>query len=199
MTLRLDDTQLQRFEMALRAHNVPFDEWTCPGLGDADIDTAIEPLGLSLPREVRVWWRWCNGTIHGGRRKLPGPWSEALSIKGAVTQYQEARQVAENTAPDWPHEDPDIIWPPSWLPIVGTTQPIAVDCSVPEDAPTPVLRIDWSDHEHSRQPRARSLGDMVSWWIAALESGAWYWSDEDGWWRTNRERLDPKLQTNPLL
>ena len=48
-------------------------------------------------------------------------------------------------------------------------------------------------------PRASSLGEMVDWWIMALEADIWYWNEADGWWRTRRERLDPQLQTNPLI
>jgi hypothetical protein len=195
----LDEDQLLHFETLLRRHDVPLDEWTNPGLSDVDIDLATSSLGLPLPREARVWWRWRNGTIHGGRRKLPAPWHEALSVSDAIDQYRRCRQVAKNTAPDWPHNNPDLIWNPSWLPIINTTQPIAIDCSVPEDAPTPVLRVDWSDIEHSSRPRAASLGEMVGWWIVALDTGAWYWNEKDGWWRVRAERLDPALRTNPLL
>jgi cell wall assembly regulator SMI1 len=199
MARMLEDKQLRRFETLLHKHDVPIEKWTRPGLTEAQIETAIKPLGLRLPQEVRIWWRWRNGTIYGGRRKLPGPWHEAMSIEDAIEHYQQCRQVAINTAGDWPHNDPDLIWSPSWLPIIKTTQPVAVDCSVPEDTPTPVLHIDWSDLEHSRRPRACSIGEMVSWWIAALENDAWYWDEQDKWWRTRRERLAPELRTNPLV
>jgi cell wall assembly regulator SMI1 len=200
----LGEEQLLRFEALLREHDVPIDEWTRPGLDDADIDLAISPLGLRLPREARIWWRWRDGTIYGGQRKLPGPWYMALSIEGAVDQYLQLRQVAKNSAPDWPQNDPDIIWSPSWLPIIRTAQPIAIDCSVPLDAPTPVLHVDFTDLDRSLQPRfnvprASSLGEMVGWWIMALETDIWYWDESDGWWRTRRERLASALRTNPLV
>jgi cell wall assembly regulator SMI1 len=199
LTRLLDAEQLHRFETLLREHDVPFEEWTRPGLNDADIDATTSPLGLRLPREARIWWRWRNGTIHGGRRKLPGPWHEALSLEGAVDQYRQFRQIAHNTAPDWPQNNPDIIWHPSWLPIIRTTQPIAIDCDVPEDAPTPVLLVDWQNPERFDKPRASSLGEMVAWWIVALETDVWYWNEAEGWWRTRRERLDSQMRTNPLI
>jgi cell wall assembly regulator SMI1 len=204
LTRLLDEDQLRRFATLLRERAVPLDEWTRPGLNDTDIDATISPLGLRLPREARIWWHWRDGTIHRGRRKLPGPWREALSLQGAVDRYRELRQIARDTASDWPQNDPDLLWHPSWLPIIGTAQPTALDCSVSVDAPTPVVHVDWADLDRSLQPRfsvprASSLGEMVDWWIMALEADIWYWNEADGWWRTRRERLDPQLQTNPLI
>ncbi len=204
MTLLLTERQLTRFEELLREHDVPVDGCAQRGLSDDEIDSTMDAVGLRLPREARVWWHWHDGVVCDDIRRLPGPWHRSLSLGAAIEQYEKLRRIAQNTAADWPQNNPDVIWHPTWLPIINGGQPIAIECAVSEDAPAPVLHVDWTDLDKSHQPRfdkprAASIGEMVGWWITALETGAWYWDEKDGWWRVRVERLDPALRTNPLL
>jgi hypothetical protein len=40
---------------------------------------------------------------------------------------------------------------------------------------------------------------MVSWWIEAIDYGAWRWNPERNQWDTHDELLRSELRTNPLV
>jgi hypothetical protein len=66
-------------------------------------------------------------------------------------------------------------WRTSWFPITERLGAIRCDCAVDEGAPTPIYYADSHDDDAGglTTPRVDSFGTMVSWWIQALESGAW--------------------------
>lgn len=190
---------LNAFEGRLRSQGLRVDEWAKPGLKVDDIEVVLAPLGLRLPVEGRAWWQWCNGTIPQGQERLFGPWKTYLSLSDAVAVYRESRSVAKETAEAWPQNDPDFLWNPAWLPIKGPQLPIVIDCSVADGQPTPVRFIDWQNVDGFLEPRAESFGQMVSWWIDAIDCGAWCWSPERNQWDTHDELLAWELRTNPLV
>jgi hypothetical protein len=74
-----------------------------PGLTDEEIDAATQPLGLRLPTEVRIWWRWHNGiSIPPGQPVQPGEigaggrWYRPLAA--AIEHYTMMRGVAAKLA-----------------------------------------------------------------------------------------------------
>jgi hypothetical protein len=83
--------------------------------------------------------------------------------------------------------------------IRGPQLPVVIDCSVPEGQPTPLRFIDLQDVEGSPRPRAQSLGQMVSWWIRALDSGGWHWDAAGSEWKIHRELMDDDYRMSPLV
>jgi cell wall assembly regulator SMI1 len=197
----LDAALMQAYEDQLRTQGVPVNEWKRPGLTGDQADEILAPLGLRLPVEGRAWWGWHDGPTPEGRALLFGPWKYCVSLVKAVEIYREFRGIVEaGVEPDNPPlDDPDYRWNPAWLPIDGPQLPTVIDCSVPEGEPTPLRFIDLADVEESPKPRAQSLGQMVSWWIAALETGAWKWDRQSETWERDRDRLDETIRMSPLL
>jgi hypothetical protein len=201
ITPLLDAQLLHTYEERLRAQGLPFDEWVRPGLRGDEMDTVLAPLGLRLPSEARTWWGWHDGENPTARNDLLGPSTEFLSLAESVRQYGQSRGIAERTAkqdpPPW--DDPDFAWNPAWLPISRPGHPVVIDCSVAEDDPTPIRYIDWQNVDSFFLPKAQSLGQMVTWWIEAIDVGAWEWSHKDQRWFSHNDRLEPPLKFNVLV
>lgn len=147
-----------------------------------------------------MWWGWHDGVGAGKPRELGGPWFVFLTLADAVDQYRTSRDLAVTAAltPD----ETDRLWHPSWFPITvtGYGAVIACDCSVPDDSPTPIRVVDWGHNERSDVPAAQSFGQMVEWWIEALESGAWRYDQTLGRWVIDHDRLeDPHLGLTRLV
>jgi hypothetical protein len=76
----LDDAGLAEYVERLRSLGVPVDALSEPGLSDAEMDEMVAVIGLVLPGEARVLWRWHDGTPEDGRanmtnvrlRRIPG-------------------------------------------------------------------------------------------------------------------------------
>jgi len=117
----LDTALLDRYADLLRAQSLPFDDWTNPGLSEAEIAELAAPLPFALPVEARVWWGWRDGTNPAGRAWSFGPGRYCLSPSSAVQEYQRDREGAERSAADpgisGPRSDPDFMWHPGWLSI----------------------------------------------------------------------------------
>lgn len=101
--------------------------------------------------------------------------------------YKEMRSLAEQAAggsgTPAPMSDPGYWWNPSWFPIaIRVSNHIVVcDCSVAVNSATPIRVIDWHDDAFDQQ-KAPSSGQMVEWWVEALENGAWcHDADEQRW------------------
>jgi hypothetical protein len=192
---------LHAYEERLGSQGVPVEQWTRPGLGSEEMEETLASLGLSLPIEGRVWWGWHDGATREGQDKVVGPWRSFLSLAEAVKVAQEFRLMAEELVePDTPPlDDPDFRWNPAWLPIKGPQLPFVIDCSVADGAPTPIRFIDWQNVDGFFKPRAESLGQMVSWWIEAIDCGARRWDPERNQWDMHDELLEWELRTNPLV
>jgi hypothetical protein len=54
-------------------------------------------------------------------------------------------------------------------------------------------------HENFYEPSAESFGQMVTWWIDALDDGAWRYDREAGRWEYNWELVEPKRQLGGLV
>jgi hypothetical protein len=190
---------LQTYELCLRSIGAPVEGWARPGLDRQTIDETAASLGLRLPAEGRMWWQWHAGPTEMGKGKLFGPSGPAITLEEAVETYRESRRIAEKSAHAWPDEDSDFIWNPMWFPIKGVELPVAIDCSVSETDPTPVLFVDWQAIDGFFEPKAASIAEMVGWWIDAIDAGAWEWDASQSRWLSHYDRLDPKLRASPLM
>jgi hypothetical protein len=63
----LDDAGLAEYVERLRSLGVPVDALNEPGLSDAEMDEMTAVIGLVLPGEARVLWRWHDGVPGDGR------------------------------------------------------------------------------------------------------------------------------------
>ena len=76
---------------------------------------------------------------------------------------------------------------------------IVCDCAVGPGQPTPIRRVCWgSTAAENAAVKARSLGQLVTWWIEAFDVGAWsYHPKSVGWgsaqcvYLTSSSRSDP--------
>ncbi len=180
----LDEALLEEYADRIRARGVPFDEWTEPGLSQDEIDTTMEPVGLTLPDEARVWWGWRNGFARGGGFAF-FPGFSAVPLAEAVDVYQMMRHVAANTAePGLPtRETADELWWPGWFPLDRDNDHFVVDCSVAPGEPTPIRIATWELlADESWPPRARSFGEAVTRWCEAMDLGAVVWQADPGAW-----------------
>jgi hypothetical protein len=72
------------------------------------------------------------------------------------------------------------------------------DCSVGE-RPSPVRVVDFhAEPEESHLIMARSLGEMVGWWIEGLEGGAYRYDHESDLWHRDESLITPE-RLNTLL
>ncbi len=187
-----DLTLIAAYEARLRDLAVPLEEWDRSGLTDVEMDDIIANVSLRLPREARAWWGWHNGSPGYGLAKIAVPVGDKLlSLTEAVEVYREYRDLAVRLAePDIPElANPDDRWSASWLPITGPQTPTVIDCGHPELPVTPVRSINFQYVEESKDVSTVSLGQMVTWWIGAIDSGAWRWDNSRQEWSVDATRL----------
>ena len=198
--LPLSSAQLERLEALWAEQGAPLVDHLRPGLRDDQIESQLRPLGLLLPSEAALWWKWHDGVPSGQPDVMGGSYFRFLTLADAIGEYHASRQVAERAArsPD----EADRLWHPSWFPITNTGSGgvIACDCSVPTGAATPIRAVHWGHKEDSDVPVAQSLGQMVGMWIDALERGAWRYDTGLGRWEIDHQRLaDSSLELTRLV
>lgn len=205
----LSNELLEELEGHWRRQQAPVLERLLPGLTDEEMDESTRPIGLRLPAEARVWWGWHDGATPVSPPALRelGPAKAFMQLREAIAYYRMMRDVALETVseatagePERGLADPDYYWHPSWFPITVPTWTIACDCSVPDNAPTPIRSVSHAgDPEGFMEPKAQSLGELVSLWVRALETGAWHYNPERVGWDANPELLDFPAEQSALL
>jgi cell wall assembly regulator SMI1 len=196
----LSSTQLERLQALWCEQGAPLAEHLEPGLTDEEIESEMGSLGLRLPAEAALWWGWHNGVPPGRPRDMGGAAFALLTLEEAVREYHSSRQVAEQAA--LTDGEADRLWHPTWFPITNTGYGavIACDCSVAQGAPTPIRAVHWGHKEDSDVPVAESFGQMVGWWIEAIERGAWRYDTALERWEIDRGKLaDPRLELTRLV
>jgi cell wall assembly regulator SMI1 len=83
-------------------------------------------------------------------------------------------------------EDPDWWWHPGWFPFSLSTwgAKVTLDCTKSAER-TPILLVDHREVPDFRQQRARSLGELVSWWIDALGNRGWQYNASTNEWQSD--------------
>ena len=150
------------------------------------MDAMTQPLGLELPTEGRVWWGWHDGTEDVPECQI-GPDLPFLSLAVALERRAEYLRLAREL---W-GADADAAWDPTWLPVTDPSRAsIALDCSVPSGAPSPIRVIEFEAAPSvNAVPRAESLGEVVALWVEAYDRGVWGFDAEKGLWEYRPERL----------
>jgi hypothetical protein len=196
--LTLTQTALEGFEGALRRAGAPVDEYANPGISEDEIAETLAEIGIAPPVEAKVWWGWRNGVHWEGSESLPGPFRDAASVTRSVKRFRSARHNAELVAaPD--DLSADDLWHPSWLPIIDSRHAVAIDCAVAFGEPSPVLLVMHEDRATFDKPRAGSLGEAVALWTAALDAGAYVWSEKAKRWFHEYDGVGPPLSDSPLI
>jgi cell wall assembly regulator SMI1 len=192
--------QLRRLETLWIEEGAPLVEHLRPGVARGELERLLGPLDVRLPTEARLWWEWHDGVPSGQPRDMGGAAFFFLTLADAVDQYQASRCIATTAAVS--DEERLRLWDPCWFPIsiTGYGGVITCDCSAPDGAPTPIRLIDWGHNEQSNVPVARSFGEMVAWWIDAIERGAWRYDSDLECWELDRGKLaNPNLELTRLV
>ena len=193
---------LEELEARWRAQGAPIAEDLRPGVEPRAIEAATSAVGVELPTEARVWWGWHDGTRRSLTSHAIGGDLLYLTLEAAVSRYEQEQAGAAAAVED-DGVDAQETWQPTWFPVAsrGDGAVMACDCDVAEGDPTPIRRVHWEKFgEQSVVPVAPSLGTVVSWWIDAIDSGAWFFDRERGFWEEDHERLgDPALARTGLV
>jgi hypothetical protein len=175
-----------------------------PGLTDDEIDEIVKPLSLRVDGEARTWWRWrtIDSAVHGGgTRDLTGRRWELMTLREAV---REARYRVElEAAEEKVAREASLYraWQDTWLPFSRNSHAAlaAVNCTGREDALCPVYYVDPPETEAGSPPEARSLGELVTWWLSAFDEGAYYYNADTGRLAARRGRVPPELEGTGLV
>jgi hypothetical protein len=165
---RLTMQQLGELERLLVDQRAPIAEhFREPTTAEA-IEELESSVGFPIPAELRLWWSWHDGAASDGTRRNAtiGPWFFFFGSAEALAATEHMRKVVARLAlePDWGVE---IAWKESWLAITDVGR-VACECRASVDTAS-VIGVEIAPTKVG----ARSLGELVDWWIEALESGAW--------------------------
>ncbi|MDQ2630056.1 MAG: SMI1/KNR4 family protein [Actinomycetota bacterium] len=195
---RLSSEQLEHLERLLAERGAPVVQRLQPP-ASAEALAAVEGyLGRPLPLELRQWWGWHDGTDVKPHEKAAkasiGPLFEFLGAEEALKVTRESTELAQEIDPD----EPEVYWGPTWL-AIGTDGRVACDIAIGADAPVSILDVDYHKAAYPGAVVAQSLGEMVRWWIEALESGAWRYDDEHDRWERRYELIPPERDRTGLV
>lgn len=168
---------LERFRSALLAIDAPLGKALAPGRSDAAIDALLRPLGIELPDEARIWWRWRDGVRPGATDAdhMFG-WRAMLSLEQAAALYAEERDVWEG-----------IYGVPKLLSPVDEKPGVFFFCGGAANAPVPVYGQNDIDAPAEILP---SIGELVDRWTDVMLSG-WVSVDSTGRWHYDDDRRPP--------
>ncbi|HTE60224.1 MAG TPA: hypothetical protein VK631_07710, partial [Solirubrobacteraceae bacterium] len=105
----LHEELLARLERCLSDERFPWLSARRPALSDEDMAQLTEPIGIRLPPELRLWWRWFNGATTPGRVPLT-PALEVLSLEVALEARAAMRTIAADVG-ETRDEDIESLWP----------------------------------------------------------------------------------------
>lgn len=195
---RLSTEQLEHLEQLLVEQKAPVVECLLSE-AKSDVLVAVESfMNSSLPDELTLWWKWHNGTDvkpdEPAVKASIGPFFEFLGAEEALKATKESRELAVEIDP----EEPELYWRSTWL-AIGTDGRVACDIAASPDAPVSILDVDYHHTSKPGSVAARSFGEMVRWWIEALESGAWRYDREHGRWERRPELVPPERERVGLV
>jgi len=195
---QLSSDQLAHLEQLLAEQQSPTVKRFRPPASPEAFAAVESDLGLALPNEVRQWWEWHDGTDIASDERAQnasiGPSFQFLTTQRAIEWNRFMRELAKEVFIEGQYES----WKPTWL-AIGNSGVIACDCAVDIDAPVPILDVDYHHTDVPGTVAARSFGEMVRWWIEALESGAWRYKPEEHWWERREELVPPEREQVGLV
>lgn len=202
----LDSTLLAALERRWRDQGWAAVAWLRPGLSDEELDAATTPLGLKLPPEARLWWSWHDGValpddVTRDQLVFGGPGFVYLSLSAAVRRYEMMRDIAKTLVESDPNAmTQDELWHPQWFPVTVAAYGavVACDCGDPGAERTPIRPVDWAS-QLAGPIKARSFGEMVTWWLDAIDQGAWWYEPAEERWNRDYTALDPRRELTRLV
>lgn len=177
MPTLLDTALLNAFEARLReAGSRIVDAWA-PGLTDGQIDELLGPLGIDLPEEARVWWRWHDGVVVTDPPTVTeiSPGRTHLPLRYVAEEYE-----ALNGAREQLYGLTGLLNPVGDMPLVY------FHCAVARDAPVSI----YVQNDYVGEPRLvlPSIGELVIVWMELLDRGIWA-TRPDGQWDWDHARI----------
>lgn len=205
----LSDVLLSELHERWVAAGAPIAQRLRPGLSERRMSELMEPIGRTLPYEARLWWGWHDGAERAApgedrAARLVGPPFPFLSLEEALADYfrwrETVRTVVRGEAePGRVEEWVDRWWPPHLLPLTHNVGALVCDLDTPDGAGTPVRWMEPSAlHEGAPTPLARSLGEIVTWWIEAFDRGIWSYDADRTQWQRDYSLLRPEERLRPL-
>ncbi len=192
----LTEQLLDRLSATWRAHAAPIEDALAPGRTVESFTSDDGTLHVEIPDELRTWWAWHDGAPKERRpisSWMMGPNLTPMSSTWSREWWQTMMAEAAMMATQGDLADPDFWWQEGWVPLlsnsVGGT--LVADCRLGPAGLTPIRLVDWH-HEERLPPATHSLGQLVEWWIEAIELGIWTWDKDRGKWV--RARWDPEVE-----
>lgn len=186
----LDDELLADFEVRLRRIGAAVVEHWAPGLDDRRIDELLAPLGIDLPEEARVWWRWHNGTLPNAPPTATEiiPSREQAPLEGAVSMAATAGLMVET------FDIPELA---KLLHLVSRKPIIYVDCNGPREAPAPIF----SQNDEPECPvlALSSIGELITIWSRLIDDGVFATTSDGQWQRLDPDRIPPELRSRGII
>jgi hypothetical protein len=188
----LNEELLARLERCLSDQRVPWLSARRQPLSDDEMDQLTAPVGIELPPELRLWWRWFNGASRPQRVELT-PVLEVVSLevslRGRETMMDVASQLTE--APD----DAERLYPSSFVPVFGSGGSVTVAADSAVGPATPLHYVEFHPNDHPLVMLAPSLGDAVHRWVEMYEAGYYRWDAAREEWDFSRHNaaLQPTI------
>jgi cell wall assembly regulator SMI1 len=178
----LTEQLLDRLAATWRAHGVPVEEALAPGTDVSSFTSDDGSRHVELAAELRTWWAWHDGGRADASSVFSwqmGPLLQPMSSSRSRAIWQRSFAMAKDGAADAPEgtplADPEYWWRASWIPLFNDgTADLVGDCELGEPGVAPIRRIEWGpDLGETARPRTNSFGQLVEWWIEAVELGLW--------------------------
>lgn len=179
----LNEELLARLARCLSDQRLPWLSARRQPLSDDEMDQLTQPVGIELPPELRLWWRWFNGATRPRRVELT-PVLEILSLelalRGRGTMMDVASGVTET--PD----DAERVYPSSLLPVFGSGGSVTIAANSALGPATPLRYVEFHPNDHPLLMLAPSLGDAVHRWVEMFEAGYYRWDEGRSEWDLSR-------------
>lgn len=177
MSRSLDNDLLERFETALREVGSPVvDRWE-PGLADEQIDALLQPVGIDLPEEARVWWRWRNGVA-----------SDAPAVERCLWNHMEPKSLEYETEGyiEFGETEGHLWGFQKLLSPVGGQPYVYFFCEGARDQPVPI----YARYENSSTPWEvlPSIGELIVIWLRLCELEV-FDKQESGWLHSDQAKI----------
>ncbi len=197
----LTEQLLDRLSATWRAHDIPVEETLLPGKEVSAFTSDDGSLHVELPAELRTWWAWHDGHDEKAEQGWAvGALFMQMSSTASRDWWQRSMAMAQDAAtgaPGTPLADPDYWWRESWVPLASDGSGyIVADCGLGEPDVTPIRRIEWGpDLDVIARPRTDSFGQLVEWWIEAIERGIWSFDhDRHTWTRAWTDEVEQRYR-----